>query len=501
MSALPSRIDLTAFNNLTRMVLNNMTIDRAALIHRGTDPRRDFYSELGYPKTVGVDNYQDMYDRGDVGFRVINVYPEETWAVSPELYENERKRMTRFESAFQTLVDEMALWAYANRVDELSGIGSFGVLLLGFNDGNSMETCLPGINPKTGERVGDKNHKLLFMRPFEQQFVNITKVEMDPTSPRFGQPMLYDIRVANPEAVQTSSEQFAMVTMTVHWSRVIHMADNRKSSESFGVPRLQAVYNRVLDLHKVTGGSAEMFWRGAFPGYSFETYPELSLTAQLDEDSVKAQMDEYANGLKRYIALVGMKANSLAPQIADPTAHIEKQISIICSAIGVPMRIFMGSESGHLASSQDAITWNRRLQRRQDQYVNPFVIRPLVNRLIAAGVLPTPSSGTYKIAWSDLNSMSETEKADTAVKRTQSLLQYVSSGAETVIPVFEYLTMILNLSYEEATAVTEALAKQTGELSTEKVWGAMNAGPAGQGGGDPAAKTGAMGKRNAQAKK
>ena len=73
-----------------------------------------------------------------------------------------------------------------------------------------------------------------------------------------------------------------MRTADVHWTRILHVADNRKTSEIFGMPRLHVVYNNVLEIKKITGSSGEMFYKGAYPGYAIEAVDDVTSGVQLD---------------------------------------------------------------------------------------------------------------------------------------------------------------------------------------------------------------------------
>ena len=39
----------------------------------------------------------------------------------------------------------------------------------------------------------------------------------------------------------------------VHWTRVIHIAESTLENPIYGIPRLRPVYNRLMDIEKVTG--------------------------------------------------------------------------------------------------------------------------------------------------------------------------------------------------------------------------------------------------------
>ena len=123
-----------------------------------------------------------------------------------------------------------------------------------------------------------------------------------------------------------------------------------------------------------------MYWRGGFPGIALETQPGLE-NAELDKESTREMMAAYMNGLQRYLALTGMTAKSLAPQIADPTASFEVLIKAICVTIGVPYRVFMGIEEGVVSGDQATKAWNGRIANRQTRYITPMLIDPVLQTL------------------------------------------------------------------------------------------------------------------------
>ena len=271
--------------------------------------------------------------------------------------------------------------------------------------------------------------------------------EADVNSPRFGFPTMYTMEF---EGTASSETQ---VTKEVHWTRVIHIADGRESSEINGTPRMQPVYNRLLDLRKILGGSGEMFWKGGFPGLSFESESEPGDTA-IDFDSLKTQMDSYMNGMQRYLATEGMTVKSLAPQVASPKEHVETNMRNIAISMGVPYRIFLGTEEAKLASAQDMRTWNKRIAARQTNYVSPYIIKPFVDRMIIFGILPEPTE--YTVDWPDLNAPTDEDKATVAKILTEAISKYVAGGVDALIPPMEFLTTILGMSQEEVEAIETA---------------------------------------------
>ena len=493
-------------------LIANVYSARVDLLRKFLDPRRNINDECGYPTDpVGADIYQELYEREAVAARVVQLWPRESWQVQPLIYEDEDVNVTTaFEKAWNDLPSQLGgavsyyrqekgspIWEITQRVDELSGIGQYGVLLLGIDDGKSFDMPLDGFaeedynpsgfpqgvtpysanmgtfaqyySPSYPQNPGPNGNpttvkatrssppipkgppkKLLFLRAFPEALVQVVSYEVRPTSPRFGHPTMYQITFNDPRQEYTGVG-LPLASLLVHWSRVVHVADNLDSSEVFGTPRMRPVLNRLLDLRKLYSGSAEMYWRGAFPGLSLESMPQMGPDVEIDESATQDQMENYMNGLQRYLMFMGMSVKSLAPQVVDPSKQIDVQLQAICIQLGVPKRIFMGTERGELASGQDDAAWNDRLRLRQGRYLTPRVIVPLIDRLIAANVLPRPKS--YCVEWPDLTSQSAEEKAQVAFQLTQAASQYVSTGVESIISPLDWLTTIVKLDEKDAQAI------------------------------------------------
>ncbi len=444
------------------------------------DDRRSINAECGYPDEITLEKYRDLYDRESIATKSVEVLPKKSWALPPTITEDEDPDTeTAFELAWEGLGKQLSgetridsatgeptregwlktenthpIWSYLLRADILSGIGHYSVILLGFDDINDSDK---GMEQPVQSGEG---RKLLFIRVFDEVLAPIGAFEVDPTNPRFGQPSHYNINFNDPKNTSASATASAtsgvvLTTKKVHWSRVIHIADNLDTNEVFGVPRMQSIYNRLYDLRKMYGGSAEMYWRGAFPGISLESHPQLGPDASFDTGNVKEMMDLYSNGLQRYITLEGASANSLAPQVVDPTPQIDVQITAICIILSIPKRVFMGSERGELASGEDHEEFNTVLQERQTNYLSPRIIAPVVDRLIMVGVLPEPEEG-YTVEWPDLNTVSDLDKSIIAKSRAETFATYLQGGVESLIPPMEFLTEEMGYTEEKAEAVLES---------------------------------------------
>lgn len=407
------------------------------------DGERDINGECGYPTALTPYHYQAMYDREGAAARVVECEPEETWAMDPELWEDDDPDTdTDFELKWKQLVINYNIWNELLRVDILSGIGEFGVLFLGINDGKPLDQPVDGLDD-LGNPTDQNEYQLLFVRPFEEISCTVRQREVDRRNPRYGKPTLYMIHFRDVPAFGIQSGN--SISKMVHWTRVIHVADNLRQSLIFGIPRMRNVYNRLVDLRKIYSSSGEAFWKGAFPGMAFEVAPEVAdQGVELDKDSIRKEMENYMNGLQRYLALTGVTAKTLPPMLVDPTPSVTIHLQNIAITKGIPYRILFGSEEAKLAATQDSRAWNKRVKKRQDKYVGPCIIRPLVNRLIAFGILPQPKK--LEIKWPDLNAPTDQDKATVALTTAQAIQAYISGGGPSLIPPGIFLTDILGMS-------------------------------------------------------
>jgi hypothetical protein len=459
-------------------LIENALATRQDWLRRALDPRRDIDDECGFPKQISIRDYRDLYDRNPVAARVVEALPRECWQVTPRVYQDEEGK-SEFDERLKTVgrglrgpvgwlddSEHNAFYEVLRRADEMCGLGSYGVVLLGLDDGLDLAQPAAGVEErnsaprKRGEKIAGnagrwsltvnaaQERNLLYARVLDESLCQAVAFESNPTSPRYGHPTAY-LATIDDSKEQLSGLGGSYGTRQVHWTRCVHLVDNPGSSELFGSPRMKPVFNNLYNLTKLYHGSAEMYWRGAFPGLALETHPQLGGDVELDKAGLRDEMEQYFNGLQRYLALMGMSAKTLAPTVVDPSPQIRVQIEAICIKLAIPIRVFLGSERGELASSQDDAAWNDRLRFRQKDFVTPRIIAPVVDRLIMLGVLPEPDGG-YRVKWPDLDSQTDGERASVAAAQTNALAAYLAGQVEALVDPLDYLTRFIGLPREEA---------------------------------------------------
>lgn len=412
--------------------------NRMGMTHGGD---RDLYGEFGYPVRVGLAESLEKFRRHDIGKAIINRPVKATWKGPLTLLESDDDEQTPLEKAWDELTEEHQLKDKFLRADRLTALGRYGVLLLGLDDvKNANDMMMPA----------DGKRKLLYVKPLKEDSAQITQWDTRSGSERFGQPVMYEITIANP------MDGSKTITRKVHYTRVIHITQDRMESEVYGTPVLEAVFNRLVDLEKLVGGSAEMYWRGARPGFAGEVDKEFDMPPNL-EDDMKKQVAEYEHGLRRFFIQQGVKLHPLMPQVSDPSSHVDVQIQMISAITGIPKRILVGSERGELASSQDQEVWKEMITDRREEFASPGIIRPFVQRCIELGILPEPTD-SYDIEWSDLYALSDKDKAEVGLTRARALKEYASEPmAETIMPQQVFLEFFLGLDKNKIELIQEMI--------------------------------------------
>jgi len=404
------------------------------------DDNRDTYKALGYPVQLDFTHYWAFYTREHIAKRVVDAPVDACWQKPPEITENVADgEETEFERACKDLVDERKIWHYMSRIDKLSGIGEFGIMLLGFDGEQSLE-----------EEV-DSATKLLYIRPYKQDNVFIKSYEEDMTDERYGLPSVYSLKVTN--------AQGGVSETLVHWTRVIHIADELLEDDILGTPRLMNVYNLIAGLHLVAGGSGEMFWRGAFPGMAFILDKDAEFDPNQDSTSLNNEINDYIHDLNRTLKLQGMDVKNLAPQVADPSKTVEVLITLIAGARNIPKRILVGAERGELGGNRDENAWTKKVRERQTNHCIPMMVRPFIDRLMELGVLPP--SEDYKVVFPDISVPTEEEEAKVAETKAKTLAVYSNSmGAQEVMPPDVFLKEVMGFDDE----IIEKIDEQLGEM-------------------------------------
>ena len=380
---------------------------------------RDIYEVLGYNKNPDEDDYRTKFERQDIANRVVTLPANDTWRHHPKITDDSDEE-TSFERHIKLLGDNAGLWDAMRRLDLVSGIGEYGVLFIGFQDGQDLEDP---VNTSALNGPDDVS----FYTPFAQDSVSSWRLGKDdkyePSDPRYNLPVSYSINFGDIDDNESDDIH------DVHWSRVIHVAEGKVESELKGTPRLKPIYNRLDDREKVLGASAEMFWTGANPKYQFDIKSDNAADIPESElDKMDDQVQKLVHEMQSYIKTFNTDIEQFGGEEVDPRGIMEEIDKSISGQTGIPTRILKGSEQAELASTQDRATWYGRVETRRNRFAEPEIIRPIIDRHVEFGIIDDPQGETYSVTWPNLFELNELEMAEAMETRANALNRAAPQG-------------------------------------------------------------------------
>lgn len=385
----------------------------AAFLGMQMNGNRNLYGVFGWNTRPRHRDFVLKYLRHPIAKRIINAPVNALWSDPPQVNAD-----AAFDTAWQELLKIIPVFASLQRLDKLCGLGMFAIMVIGLDDGQKLDTP---VNPVRDITKGNKQRKITYLQPYPEGSVRISAYETDPVNPRFGLPTMYAVSPGSfaQELAERTIASMGMsgVTFNVHWTRVLHVAEEALESQVFGHSRLECVYNCLDDLEKVGGSSAETFWLTANRGLHVNVDKEMALDDK-DAEALSDEIDEYSNNLTRVIRTRGVDVNSIGSESHDPRGVFDMLLSFASAATGLPKRVLMGSEAGQLASQQDRANWSLRVEERISEYGNPVVMIPFIRMLINVAVLPVPKQ--LSILWPDAFKMNPLERAQTSAQMARS---------------------------------------------------------------------------------
>lgn len=385
--------------------------------------KRNMFSALGYPRVLTPEMYRWRYQRDGMVARIVESKPIATWRGGGTIIEDEDPdSQTPFEAAWTDLDKALSIWPMFEKADILSQLGRYAVIILGA-PGNLREP-LRRLPPG----------QLKYLKALSERDAKVTELDTDTASPRFGQPVYYNIsRLTSP------LENTASMVGVIHWSRVIHIADGQLDDSLFGQPCLERGWNLFDDLSKVVGGGAEAFWKRVDAGMQLKLDPNVADMSEPDKKKLDEQLEEYTHGLRRVLRTRGIDIETLTSSVAGIKDPVSTIVSLIAATYGIPQRILLGSERGELASSSDRDEWGDRIADRRVSFASPVVVRSFIDRLIALGTLPAPQQ--YDARWPSAKTLDDSQRAALA----KTVAEINSAAGETVVTVDEIRDRYLDL--------------------------------------------------------
>lgn len=420
--------------DIERVMQNASLLERSMMGRRlGTqyNGERNLYDAFGYDVNPDFARYKSFYDRMGIATRVVEMFPDDTWGNPPILVDGKSRSdkeedQTEFIKIWNETVKRLKLWQKLREADVLCGIGRWSVLFLG----------APGDYAQEAGKDG-----LAFLSCYDEPNSQPSTWVKDKMSGLYGMPETYSIRF---NAAGEGGAEVESGLGPVHYSRVIHVSENRLGTRYTGRPRLQTALNTLFDLEKIVGGAAEAVWLTLFKGIAIMAREGTNLPTSdsMEGRKLKEQLNLLANRIQRYIALENVELKDLGVDEIRIRETFDIEIDTLCAIEKIPKRILMGSERGELASSQDVIQWAGVISRRQKFFAEPEILDPFVSWCIAHNILPMPTSGKWTWEWQSLYKPSPVEQSSIAVNLSQAAHNLTQGLGDTVVKANEIRTLV-----------------------------------------------------------
>lgn len=369
------------------------------------DGKRDISSIYGYQPSLEFANYYGMFARGGLAKRIVASIPRSCWRDGVKVVEGESEILA---DQIAELESSGNLSQKLERADVLGRLGRFSVLFVGVPDGLEPEKPLGTARPDRLDEV--------YFAPYAEDGIEIAAWENDAASPRYGMPTMYQLSVQtrgdSGQAVMTQPRR-------VHWSRVVHIAEDLLDNDVEGMPVLQAVFNALEDLNKTTGGAAEAYFRNARNRFALQTDPKFNASiGTAEKQALEEEAQRFQNDWQDFIRAGGIDVKPLTIPHNDPAGTVHVILQVISGTTGIPIRILTGEGAGQLAGNEDKESYNQLIQDRKEVYCSSWAMRVL-KILAAAKMLDLPKKA--KILWSTPETLSETDKATNANSKATAL--------------------------------------------------------------------------------
>lgn len=399
-------------------VVSTLRMQMGGLLGMSHDNKRDIYSIYGYEQSISFRQMWQYSRRHGVANRITHGVAKSCWRDGFGLFDSSE------DDANEILIDELSalkkigMNKKLEQADILNRIGRFSVLFVGVPDGRDP-------SEEIGKVSGDKLDQIYF-KAFAYDGIQIEKQITDKTNPRFGLPEIYTVQKISSGGDQKDRE---LGSFRVHWSRIVHLNEEALDSEIEGMGQLEPIFNRILDLDKAVGGSAEAYFRNARGKIAYEIDKDFASTL-IKNESAKDAFDEgakeFANQWKDWVVTAGAKTHVLDTPHASPADTVKAALWEISGYTGIKIRILTGEGGGQLAGSEDQISYNALIAGRQFSFCGPVIVVGVLEILANVGMIKLPED--YDVRFPVQQAVTEQQQAEISNKKADTISKVVGAS-------------------------------------------------------------------------
>lgn len=365
--------------------------------------RPDAWLVYGYRDVVTFGMMMTAYSRGGAGHGAIHRLLDGCWQSLPRIKSPSTDEVTPWEKKLNKMLKGIRAWAKFRDFDRRNMVGRYSALIYRVADNKPLNEPL--------ERVAT----LVDLVPLYEDQIKVTAWVIDANSDQYGKPAMFQYRSRHPDMSDTQGapEQWA----DVHPSRVQILAEGSVGDMFDGVPLLQAGINNLVDIEKISGGSAESFLKNSARTMTFEYAVDANPSAigadgrPVDvKEAHETQVRHLNQNIDSAIVTQGAKANVLQTHVSDPTGAFQLAANLFSASVQIPFTVLFGQQTGRLASDEDKADMQARCKSRQNNELTPM-LEEFVSRMQAAGII---EGGDFEIEWPDISAPSDKQKLENA---------------------------------------------------------------------------------------
>lgn len=417
------------------------TLQTFGISHNGA---RDTNKVFGYP-TNGERTFSyfwELREKNGFASRIVDGVARSCWRDGVVFRPEKDSEETLLVDEIDAL-ERAGLYRELERADILNRVGAFSVLYVGVPDGKAPSEPIEG--------GGGGHLEDTYFAAYAQPSVTVAQYDMDVQSPRYGLPVSY---VLSPSGLLASGHTSAIVdqrqSITVHWSRVVHLAEGALTNRLYGTPYLGPIVHRLLDLHKTTGGAAEAYYRNAAQKFTMDVDKDASMSVA-EMEALDTASKAWLNDWKTFIGARGAKFRTHPVDMISPKDTAAVALWEVSAYTGLPIRVLTGEGGGQYKGNEDRAAYNQVINDRQSQVCEGWLLDAL-RPLDAAGLLTLPER--YFVEWpvpeatdDETRSVVERNEAQAAQALAAAVAAYGQAvGVEQVLPPDVFRREILRVT-------------------------------------------------------
>lgn len=387
--------------------------------------KHDHYSDFGWPTHLTFDQFYAMFTRNGIARAGVTRTVAKTWQTNPQLWETEDPDETPFEGELRQRFDALRFWQRCAEADRRSLVGGYAGAILRLADSKRFDQPV--------DRVPGGLMGLVEVVPAWAGQLTVAEWDTDERSPNYGHPKMYQF---NEASVQEGNLSKQNRSFQLHPDRVVIWSED---GTVHGRSALEAGFNDLMTMEKVSGAGGEGFWKNAKSALVLEVDKEARLRDMADAmgvpinevaDAMNDQVADWQRGFDRQLMLQGIGAKTIPITLPQPQEFFEIALQGFAASMNIPVKILVGSQTGERASTEDANEWAETNMSRRGNTVVPAIMET-VARLERFGILPEKD---WHAHWEDLTESSMAEKIERALKMAQVNAASAPTGELIYLP-------------------------------------------------------------------